>query len=150
MNPAKKNQFLTEKEEQDIVQAIQKAEKETSGEIRVHIENKCKKDPLLRAQKVFADLQMQKTELKNGVLVYIASDDHKVAVFGGKAIHDTVGKTFWDDILADMIDDFKKGSFKSGIEKAVLSIGDKLKSHFPYKSDDKDELSNDISFNENS
>lgn len=143
-------EFLSEDQEKDIVEAIKKAELQTSGEIRVHIENKCKKDPLKRSQEVFSKLEMHKTDLRNGVLVYIASDDHKVAIFGGKAINEKVGQPFWDDVLADMIDDFKNDEFKHGIEKAVLSIGEKLKAYFPYKSDDKDELSNDISFNENS
>lgn len=142
--------FLTADEEQEIVDAISATEKITSGEIRVHLENKCDADPLERARDIFKKLEMGNTEQHNGVLVYVAIDDHKVAVYGGKGIHEHVGQSFWDDVVADMIGHFSEDRFKEGLEGAIHAIGEKLKDRFPYQDDDVNELKNDISYNDNS
>jgi uncharacterized membrane protein len=140
--------FLSQKQEQSIVESIKEAEKESSGEIRVHIEKKCKADsPTERAQQVFAELKMHETELRNGVIVYVAWKDHKVAIWGDQGIHEKVGQKFWDDELELILDYFKKEDYETGLSEVILQIGQKLKEFFPYQKDDVDELSNEISYN---
>lgn len=143
-------QFLTEKEEQQIVEAINEAEQKTSGEIRVHIEHHCKRDPLERAARIFHELGMDQTKLENGVLIYIASEDHKTAVYAGKGIHKQVEEEFWRDVLNILIKHFKQDAYEEGIEKAVFKVGEKLQELYPYhQKGDLDELSNEISFHSN-
>lgn len=142
-------EFLTEKQEQQIINAIARAEKRTSGEIRVHIEHECKNDALQRAQAIFHDLGMDETEQQNGVLIYIASEDHKAAVYAGKGIHRQVEDHFWNDALQILLNHFKDGEFEEGIEKAVDKVGIKLTELFPYQRDDVNELTDEISYNAN-
>jgi uncharacterized membrane protein len=137
--------FLTESEEKAITDAIGLAEDKTSGEIRVHIETRCKPAPLDRALEVFYALGMEKTRDKNGVLIYIATDDHKLAILGDEGINKVVPPNFWDAELELMKSHFKQGAFAQGISQAIHDVGEKLKAYFPFQTDDKDELSNDIS-----
>ncbi len=137
--------FLTESEEKAITDAIGLAEDKTSGEIRVHIETRCKAEPLDRALEVFYALGMEKTRDKNGVLIYIATDDHKLAILGDEGINKVVPPNFWDAELELMKSHFKQGAFAQGISQAIHDVGEKLKAYFPFQTDDKDELSNDIS-----
>ena len=141
--------FLSDSEEQAVVDAITAAELNTSGEIRLHIENKCKGDVIDRAKVVFSDLKMFETENRNGVLIYIALLDHKLCVWGDKGIHSKVGQSFWDSEVAELIQAFKEKQFEKGLVKLIGSIGTKLSSLFPYQDDDTNELDNSISFNEN-
>lgn len=145
MDPAK---FLSKEEQQQIIQAIQAAEKETSGEIRLHIEAKCKGDPLERAKEVFAKLKMHQTALRNGVIVYLAVQDRKFAIWGDKGINEKVGQDFWHDVKDLMAEHFKKNEFATGLIKGIALIGQKLKEFFPYQKDDVNELPDDISFGE--
>lgn len=140
---------LTEAEKKSIVDAIREAELNTSGEIRVHLENHCKKDVLDRAAEVFATLHMHETELRNGVLFYLAMKDHRLAILGDKGINNKVPEHFWEDIRDLMIGRFKDGKYAEGLAQGIRMAGQQLKSHFPYKADDRNELSNDISFNKN-
>lgn len=143
------NGFLTEKQEQRIIKAIAEAENKTSGELRVHIEHKSKRDPLERAARIFHELGMDDTELQNGVLIYIASEDHKAAVYAGKGIHEQVEDGFWSDVLNILLDHFKKEEYENGIVEAVKKVGEKLKELYPYQSGDINELSNEISYYKN-
>lgn len=127
--------------------AIQQAEKATSGEIRVHIENHCRKNVLDRAADVFAQLKMHKTAARNGVLVYVALEDRKLAILGDAGINAKVPANFWEGIKIRMVEQFKQGLITEGIREAVLSAGNALKTYFPYQTDDKNELPDDISFN---
>lgn len=139
--------FLTEEQEKSIVESIKEAEKETSGEIRVHIEKKCgAESPLQRAQEVFGELKMHETELRNGVIVYVAWKDHKVAIWGDQGIHEKVGQEFWEEELKLILDYFKKEDYETGLSEVILQIGQKLKEYFPYQKDDVNELSNQISY----
>lgn len=139
--------FLTEEQEQRIVKAIAKAEKETSAEVRVHIEDHCKADnPLKRAEIIFHRLGMGHTKLQNGVLIYVASEDKKAAVFGGKGIHEQVEPNYWQDVLTLILNHFKEGNFADGLVQGIEEVGRKLKEHFPYQKDDVNELSDDISY----
>ena len=140
-----KEVFLTSEEEQEIVAAICMAEKETSGEIRVHIEKTTSEVPYDRALEVFHLLKMDETELKNGVLIYLAVDDKKFVICGDKGIHDIVGDDFWESTKNAMAAQFKIGNFKQGLIDGIVKAGNKLSTHFPYLSGDTDELSNEIS-----
>jgi len=140
--------FLSQEQEEHIVEAIQQAEEATSGEIRVHIEKKCSDDsPIKRAKQVFSDLKMHETELRNGVIVYIAWKDHKVAIWGDEGIHDKVGQSFWEEEVELLISYFKKEDYETGISEVVLQIGQKLKEYFPFQEGDVNELSDSISYN---
>lgn len=138
--------FLTEQQEQKVIEAIAEAENKTSAEIRVHIEERCKKDPLKRAAKIFHKLGMDQTELQNGVIIYIAVEDHKAAVFGGKSIDSEVEENYWKDVLNIIVEHFKKQEFEQGLEKAVAKVGHKLKELYPVQADDVNELKDEISY----
>lgn len=137
--------FLTPEEEKEIVNAIQLAEKNTSGEIRVHIENHSEKPPLERAQEVFYQLGMDTTIAHNGVLFYVGVSDHAFAIIGDEGIHKAVEDDFWDCTKDIVITHFKEKRFKQGLVEGILRAGERLKQYFPYAEDDKDELSNEIS-----
>jgi uncharacterized membrane protein len=132
--------------EKIIIDSIVEAEKNTSGEIRVHIEKKCSGNPVERAQQLFEKLGMIATESRNGVLIYIAEESHKFAIIGDVGIHQKVGIDFWNRSKDIMQQHFIKGEFVEGIKEAVLACGDALKKHFPIKHDDSNELPNDISY----
>lgn len=137
--------FLTHEEEQEIVQAIIQAEQNTSGEIRVHIENHTDLKPLDRAQEVFYLLEMDKTTLQNGVLFYVGVQDHTFAIIGDKGINDLVGEDFWNKTKDLVILHFKEGRYKQGLVEGVLKAGEKLKTLFPASDDNQNELPNEIS-----
>jgi uncharacterized membrane protein len=137
--------FLTQEEEQEIVSAIGIAEKNTSGEIRVHIEKETSIDAYEHAKEIFHLLKMDETELKNGVLIYLAVDSKTFAICGDKGINDVVPHDFWDCTRDIMVKQFKDGNFKQGLIDGILRAGEQLKKHFPYQSDDTDELTNEIS-----
>lgn len=138
-------EFLTAEEEQEIVDAIIKAEKNTSGEIRVHIEAHTRLDLLDRAKEVFHFLKMDNTKQENGVLLYIAVNDRKFAIYGDKGIDKVVPNNFWDATKEGIRKDFVAGNFKEGIINGVLKAGKELEEHFPWLHGDTNELSNEIS-----
>ena len=138
--------FFTKEEQQKIVAAIKEAELNTSGEIRVHIENHCKEEALERAAEVFYDLKMDRTAARNGILFYLAVKDRKFAIIGDEGINKEVEHDFWNDIKDEMISNFKENKFAEGLIAGILKCGDKLKEYFPYQNDDVNELSDEISF----
>jgi uncharacterized membrane protein len=139
--------FFSKEEQQKIVAAIKEAELNTSGEIRVHIENHCKKEALERAAEVFYDLKMNQTAARNGILFYLAAKDHKFAIIGDEGINKNVEHDFWNDIKDEMVAMFKEKKFAEGLIAGILKCGERLKEYFPYQSDDINELSDEISFN---
>ena len=141
----KANQFLSEQDELEIIEAIQTAELNTSGEIRIHIEGKATKDAYERALEVFNSLKMYNTQQRNGVLLYIATEDHKFVICGDEGINNAVADDFWDCTRDIMAGHFKDRNFKDGIVAGILNAGEQLKTHFPWQSDDTNELSNEIS-----
>ena len=143
-NPA---DFFSEIEKKDIMEAIRNAEKQTSGEIRLHLEKKSKGKIFERAVKVFRKIGMQRTEKRNGVLIYLATIDHQFVILGDKGINDVVPENFWEDIAELMAENFKKNKFCEGLCEGITLIGEKLKSHFPFQEDDVNELPDDISIN---
>lgn len=137
---------FTPEERERITSAIKEAELETSGEIRVHIENRCKGEVLDRAAFLFKKLKMHQTLLKNGVLIYLALKDHQFAILGDAGINNKVPEGFWDNIKEKMIAHFREGNYTQGLEEGIRDAGKQLKQHFPYQKDDINELDNDISF----
>ncbi|NNE75707.1 MAG: TPM domain-containing protein [Pricia sp.] len=137
--------FLTQEEEQEVVQAILEAEKNTSGEIRVHLEAHTRLEPMERAKEVFHLLKMDNTKEENGVLIYIAVNDRKFAICGDRGIHKVVPAGFWDSTKNAIQEQFRKGHFKQGIIEGILEAGRELEAHFPWEKGDKNELSNEVS-----
>ncbi|WP_075602878.1 TPM domain-containing protein [Saccharicrinis aurantiacus] len=138
--------FFNKDERKLIVDAIKEAELNTSGEIRVHIDSKCEEDVMDRAAYWFEKLQMHKTELRNGVLFYLAYEDHKFAILGDAGINQKVDANFWEKDKETMLNYFKQGEFAKGLSEGIKLSGEQLKVHFPYQSDDVNELSDEISF----
>ena len=141
--------FFTKEQQDQLLQAIEQAELNTSGEGRIHLENSCKGNVLDRAADLFAKLDMHKTKLRNGVLFYLAINDKKFAVLGDAGINAKLPSGFWDEVKEIMQQNFKLGNFTDGLSKGIIMAGEKLKQHFPYQKDDTNELSNDISFGKN-
>lgn len=139
---------ITPEDEVQIVNAIKEAETNTSGEIRVHIENTCEMETLDRATQVFAYLHMHQTKLRNGVLFYVAIKSHKFAVLGDGGINAVVPPNFWNEVTNLVIGYFKEGKYAEGLSKGILMAGEQLKAYFPYAGDHSDinELDNNISF----
>lgn len=140
--------FFSKEQKEQIIRAIQEAEKETSGEIRLHLDSKCKGDALERAMVVFQKLKMQETQLRNGTLIYLAVNDRKFAIYGDTGINEAVPDNFWQDVKDDMRNYFKDDKFAAGIIGGIEQVGQKLKDFFPYQSDDINELPDDISIGE--
>ncbi|WP_226389766.1 TPM domain-containing protein [Penaeicola halotolerans] len=139
--------LFSKEDKAKIVAAIVQAETRTSGEIQVHLENHCKADVLDRALEVFEKLKMHKTRFRNGVLFYIAVEDHTFAILGDKGINDVVPDHYWDDIKDAMLVHFKERHFTEGLIEGIHMAGEQLAEHFPYdQKGDTNELSNDISF----
>ena len=139
--------FFTTEQQHEIVEAIRQAEANTSGEIRVHIENHCRGDIMDRSAMVFNILKMNETAERNGVLIYLAIKDKKFSIIGDEGINKMVEHDFWNDVKDMMAGHFRSGNFTEGIIQGVLRVGEKMKTFFPHKSDDINELSDDISFN---
>lgn len=137
--------FLTEAEEQEIVQAILEAEKNTSGEIRVHIESHTRLDHYERAKEVFHVLKMDNTKDENGVLIYVAVNDRKFVIYGDKGIDKVVPENFWNATRDAIQNNFKHGNFKQGIIDGIRNAGKELEAHFPWSHGDRNELSNEVS-----
>ncbi len=144
----RKPQFFSHEETSRIVESIRRAEKRTSGEIRVFIERRCKYvDPIDRAAEVFWNLQMDHTKERNGILVYVASHDHQVAIWGDDGIHKVAGTGFWQEEVKRLVKHFSQHAYAEGIRHVVEDIGQVLEQHFPYRGDaDKNELPDDIVF----
>ena len=139
--------FFGEEEQQQIVGAIREAEMQTSGEIKVHVEKNCNTtDAMERAAEVFGLLNLHRTEQKNGVLFYLAYEDRKFAVLGDSGIHEKVSDTFWNSTKDLLRSYFSQKQFAQGLCLGIKEAGEQLKKHFPYSSDDINELPDDISF----
>jgi uncharacterized membrane protein len=131
-----------------IVDAIRHAEQQTSGEIRVFIESRCKfVDPLDRAAEIFWNLKMDHTKYRNSVLLYVAVKDHQFAIFADAGIHEKLGNEFWQKEVALMSRHFRENHYLEAILKVISDTGNALQEHFPYDPKaDKNELPDDIVF----
>jgi uncharacterized membrane protein len=142
---SKVEDFLSKSEEAEVVEAIRIAEKNTSGEIRVHLEKKTDLPSLDRAVEVFQQLNMTQTKDRNGVIFYVAVKSKQFAIYGDEGINSKVDADFWNSIRDIMTVHFKSGENKLALVNGIIKAGEQLKHHFPYESDDKNELSDDIS-----
>ena len=140
------NDFFSKAEKEDIILAIKSAELDTSGEIRVHVEEKCKGDVKDQAAYLFEKLEMHKTEQRNGVLFYLAIKNRKFAILGDTGINKVVTDDFWDGIRDEMLNHFRENRFSEGLVNGITKAGQQLKIHFPYQQDDVNELPDEISF----
>ncbi len=138
--------FFSKAEKERIVGAIREAEKNTSGEIRLHVDSKAGKNVFGHAKKVFQRIGMTRTAQRNGVLIFLAVKDKKFAVLGDTGINEKVPEGFWNDVAEILRRHFGEKQFAEGIAEAVLRIGMKLKEYFPYRSGDKNELPDTISY----
>lgn len=145
MSTSQVERFLTEEEEQEIVDAILEAEKNTSGEIRVHLEGSSGGDPLARARALFYTLKMDNTRDKNGVLFYVAVKDQQFAIYGDEGINRVIPNDFWNATRDILQTHFKGKAFKKGLVEGILQAGIALKAHFPWKPGDINELGNEVS-----
>ena len=142
-------QILNNEEDHRVVEAIRQAELNTSGEIKVHIENHCRGDVEERSLFVFNYLKLNETKLHNGVLIYLAIKDHKFAILGDEGINKVVENGFWNDVKDLMLSHFREGRFTEGLEQGIQRCGEKLKTYFPYQSDDINEIPDEISYENN-
>ena len=138
--------FFSKKEKGQILAAVREAEKNTSGEIRVHLEYRVRGPVYGHAQKIFQRIGMTKTAHRNGVLIFLATRNKKFAILGDVGINEKVPEGFWNDVVQIMREHFKRNNFAEGISEAVLRIGEKLKAYFPHEAHDKNELSDQISY----
>ncbi|NVN94396.1 MAG: TPM domain-containing protein [Bacteroidetes bacterium] len=139
-------QFFTEEQKEDIKQAILNAELDTSGEIRIHVENNCPGDVLDRSAYIFEKIGMKKTQLRNGVLIYLALSHRKFSIIGDSGINAVVPENFWDTIKDEMLMRFREAKFAEGLIIAITKTGEQLKKYFPHQKDDVNELSDEISY----
>lgn len=142
----KASDFFSKDDQKKIEQAVKQAEHKTSGEIRVHIDSRCKGEVLDAAARVFATLGMHKTKLRDGVLIYLALEDKKFAIIGDAGINQKVPANFWDNIKNEMQEHFRKSEFTTGLTHGITMTGTQLKQHFPHEMDDVNELPDEISF----
>ena len=139
--------MLSEEQKKIVVEAIKTAEKNTSGEVKVHIEHHCPDTNVMdRAKEVFGILELHKTELSNSVLFYLAITDKKFAILGDKGIDSVVPTDFWESTRDSLKSHFSKNNIAEGLAEGILMAGQQLKKYFPYQSDDINEISDDISF----
>lgn len=141
--------ILNREEDRRVVEAIKQAELNTSGEIKVHIENLCRGDVEKRSLLVFNKLKLNETQLHNGVLIYLAVRDHKFAILGDEGINNVVDDNFWNDVKDLMLSHFREGRFADGLVEGIMCCGEKLKTYFPYQSDDVNEIPDEISYENN-
>jgi uncharacterized membrane protein len=144
----KRKTFFNPEEQQLIVDAVRNAERMTSGEVRVFVESKCSyMNAIDRAAELFFKLEMDETDDRNAVLVYVAMKDKQLAVFGDEGIHKKVGNNYWNEEVDKMIKNFNRNNYAEGIKEVVIDIGEALTKHFPYNNDtDKNELPDEILF----
>ena len=140
--------MLSEAEQAQLLQAIRLAEQQTSGEIRVFMERRCRyMDATDRAAELFFTHGMQQTLQRNAVLIYIATHDHQVAIWGDQGIHEKLGPQYWQDRVQEMLRLFCKENYLQGLLRCVEATGEALRQHFPYeRGTDRNELSDDILF----
>ena len=144
----KKEEFFTTEQKQQLIEAIQNAEKRTSGEVRLFVESKCRFiDPMDRAKEIFLQLGMEKTDERNATLVYIAVKDRQAAILGDAGIHQKVGQEYWEAEVKKMLLYFRQQQLTEGLCQVINDIGEALHFYFPYSSEhDKNELPDEIIF----
>jgi uncharacterized membrane protein len=145
----KNRPILNAVSQQKVVQCIKDAEAKTTGEIRVYVEHECKHgDAIDRAKEIFAELGMHKTEKRNAVIVYLAINSRKFAIFGDVEIyHKAGGAHFWQAAAQKMKTHLKDNDVTNALCTGVNELGLALATHFPYDpAVNKNELPDEIVF----
>ena len=140
------NGFLTEEESTRIEQAIAEVELTTSAEVKVVVLRYCWDDIYVKAARIFSKFRLDKTELRNCVLVMLVVTNQEYLIYGDEGIHEKVGDGFWDDVRDEMLTHFVCDHFGDGLVHAVHRVGEKLADYFPYQTDDVDEIPNEVIF----
>ena len=145
--PAWLRAFLSEQDLDAVAASVAGAEARTSGEIRVHVEPSVPRGqaPLDRARSLFAELGMQATRDRNGVLIYVAVKDRKLAIVGDEGVHDRVGDPYWEQVRDAMVERLRRGASRDALVFAVDEVAGVLARHFPRRGDDVNELSDEVS-----
>jgi uncharacterized membrane protein len=131
-----------------IIGAIQKAEENSTGEIRVHLSKKFfEKDAFARATRLFKQFGMFRTAHRNAVLFYVNLKRKKFAIVGDEGIHQKVGQRYWEEIARELRKDLMETHPERAIANAVLKIGQVLEKHFPLEEGARhqNELKNEFS-----
>lgn len=144
--PLNPKTFLTDEEKKQVEEAVKKSEKQTSGEIKLYIDRFCWEKIEEKAFRIFNKLNLFKTKERNGVLIYLVTTNKEFLIYGDEGINKKVPENFWKDIRIKMEQNFKEGNFGNGISEAIETIGEKLKIYFPYRSDDTNEISDEIEY----
>lgn len=129
-----------------VKEAIKKAEKITSGEIRIYVEDRCLEDVMDHAAFIFSKLKMHETKLRNGVLFYLAIEDHKLAVLGDAGINAKTREGFWQTIREHVISKFTENNFGDGLVEGIEMASREMSEYFPPGIKDINELPDDIAF----
>jgi uncharacterized membrane protein len=139
-------EFLRQLDEAAVVQAIQQAETRTSGEIRVFVTTRHVRtdDIIARAASRFEKLGMSGTQDRNAVLLYFAPRSQQFAIIGAKAVHEKFGAHLWQEIASMMEDKLRGGRYTEAIVSGISMAGNLLARHFPRRTDDRNELPNEI------
>jgi uncharacterized membrane protein len=95
---------------------------------------------LARARDVFAALGMTRTRERSGVLLYVALEDHALAIVGDEGVHARVGDAYWSGVRDAMVERLRAGRTREALVEAVADVGRVLRQHFPARPDDIDEL----------
>ncbi len=142
-----RKEYFTKEQQEEILAAIRQAENATSGEVRLFIASKCRTATALQsAVAVFHKLKMEQTAQRNAVVLYIAMESKKLAIYGDEGIHKIVGQDYWNNTIEELSNHFKNGNMTQGIVAAINDIGNKLQKHFPHLEGDKNELPDEIIF----
>ena len=144
MRQAHPERFFTEEEKKELVDAIRRAEEHTSGEIRVHLTHRCKKDPMEEAKSVFEKLGMAQTAERNGVLFFLSLEDRSFVILGDRGIHEKVESRFWEEIRDRVLKHFKDEKFLEGLLTGIRFCGERLSHFFPRKKGDRNELPDEV------
>ena len=146
--PNNPKNFLTEKENEQVAKTIKEAENQTSAEIKLVIARHCWTDIKSKAANIFKKFGLGKTEQRNCVLILLITTNREFLIYGDQGIHEKVGQEFWEDTKNQMINKFKVGEFGDGICEGIKLIGEKLAHYFPYRKDDKNEISDGVAYEE--
>ena len=136
--------FISALDEKRLTDAIQAAEKKTTGQFRIFISSKPAPDPLATAQKHFTQLNMHNTQHRNAILLFIAPKSQTFAIIGDTAIHEKCGTPFWQSLTEEMTPHLKSAHYTEALLQALTKAADLLTTHFPATANQKDELPNDI------
>lgn len=145
--------YFSENDLRRISDAIEEAEKNTSGEIRVKIMMHFDDDLMMhrdserahyQAVREFEKEGLVNTRDKTGILLLIVMAERKFQILADEGINQKVKQGYWNIVAWNLVAHFKKGQYVFGICSVVKMIGFQLANFFPIQSDDIDELPNEV------